>query len=80
VLANVDAKQDIVLDRFLLRVGAGESDTAAIDALAAYQFTAVWSNPMEWSREYAEHAVARLGMLKPPSVLISNLAEDDGSF
>jgi len=46
----------------------GESDAAAIDALAAYQFSAVW-NAQDSNREYAEHAAARLGMLKVPSVL-----------
>ncbi|MEY2602904.1 MAG: hypothetical protein QOH31_669 [Verrucomicrobiota bacterium] len=33
----------------------GESDAAAIDALAAYQFSAVW-NAQDLNREYAEHA------------------------
>jgi hypothetical protein len=68
VVADVDAKQDVLLDRFLLQVGSGESDAAAIDALAAYQFSAVW-NAKDSNRAYAEHAAARLGMLKVPSVL-----------
>jgi hypothetical protein len=68
VVADVNAKQDILLDWFLLQVGMGESDAAAIDALAAYQFSAVW-NAQDSNREYAEHAAARLGMLKVPSVL-----------
>lgn len=63
VVANVDATHAVVLDRVLLRVGMGDSETASVDALTAYQFCAMWtargSEP-----EYAETAVARLQALK----------------
>ena len=68
VVANLDAKQDVMLNRFLLEVGQYGPYMVVIDALAAYQFSAVW-NTADSKREYAEHAVARLGMMKVPSVL-----------
>jgi hypothetical protein len=64
VVANVDATHDIVLNRFLLRVGTDDGGQAGfVDVLAAYQFCAMWtaggSEP-----EYAETAVSRLAQLK----------------
>ena len=70
VVANVDTEQDVMLNRFLLEVGQYGPDMVVIDALAAYQFSAVW-NAAHPNREYAEHAAARLGMMKVPSVLSS---------
>ena len=63
VVANVDATQDVLLDRVLMRVGTISSETAAIDALAAYQFCAMWADA-DPHRGYAEHAAARLAMMK----------------
>ncbi len=63
VVANVDAKRDIVLDRFLMRVGTGASETAAVDALAAYQFSALWT-AQDPERGYAEHAAFRVSQMK----------------
>jgi hypothetical protein len=60
VVANIEANKDTSLDRFLMRVGFVESETAAVDALAAYQFAAMWGA----EREYAESAGARLGQIK----------------
>jgi hypothetical protein len=63
VVANLDGKQDLVLNRLLLRVGADGSYMATIDALAAYHFCTVWNHASP-NRAYAEHAAARLGMIK----------------
>jgi hypothetical protein len=72
VVANIDAKQDISLDRFLMRAGAGGSETAAVDALAAYQFCIMWTET-DPNPEYAQHALARLSMLKLVTrVLVDN--------
>jgi hypothetical protein len=60
VVANMEANKDTSLDRFLMRVGFVESQTAAVDALAAYQFAAMWGA----DRDYAESASARLGQIK----------------
>ena len=68
VVANVEAKQNVTLNRFLLEVGRYGPDLVVVDALAAYQFAAVW-NAGDSNRQYAEHAAARLGMMKVPSVL-----------
>ena len=70
VVANVEAKQDVALNRLLLEVGHYGPDLVVVDALAAYQFAAVW-NAADPNRQYAEHAAARLGMMKVPSVLDS---------
>ena len=43
VVANIEAKEDITLNRFLLEVGHYGPDTVVVDALAAYQFSAVWN-------------------------------------
>ena len=63
VVANVDGNQDVVVNRFLLKVGRDGPYMATIDALAAYHFCAMW-NGADPNREYAEHAAARLGMIK----------------
>jgi hypothetical protein len=63
VVANLEATKDIALDRFLMRVGMGDSETAAIDALTAYQFCAMWAagdpNPA-----YGEYAALRISQMK----------------
>jgi hypothetical protein len=63
VVANIEATRDITLDRFLMRVGMGDSETAAVDALTAYQFCAMWT-AQDPSRAYAEHAAFRLSQMK----------------
>jgi hypothetical protein len=63
VVANIDAKNDIVLDRFLMRVGMGVSETAAIDALSAYQFCAMWTTG-DAEPGYAEYAAMRVSRMK----------------
>ena len=63
VVANVDAKEDLHLNRFVLKVGFDGPYTATIDVIAAYHFCMVW-NAADLNREYAAHAAARLGMLK----------------
>jgi hypothetical protein len=63
VVANVDATKDIVLDRILMRVGAVESETGAIDALTAYQFCAMWTAG-DSEPQYAEYAAFRVSQIK----------------
>jgi hypothetical protein len=63
VVASMEATQDIVLDRLLMRVGMGDSETAATDALAAYQFCATWT-AREPNRAYAEYAALRVSQMK----------------
>ena len=65
VVANVDAKEDVRINRFLLKVGSDGPYTVTTDVLAAYHFCIVW-NAADLNREYANNAAARLGMLKSP--------------
>jgi hypothetical protein len=74
VIANIEAKQNLELNHFVTRVGTFLSDTAVVDALAAYQLCAVWLETQlpldsEERREYAQHAAARLSRMKAPLVL-----------
>ncbi|WP_212903102.1 hypothetical protein [Clostridium polyendosporum] len=62
VVANIDTKQDIVLNRFLTRVGTSIDTTTDIDALAAYQFSSLWPN----NRIYDEYTAFRLSQMKLP--------------
>ncbi|MCQ6563980.1 hypothetical protein [Paenibacillus mendelii] len=67
VVANIEIKQDIVLDRFLMRVGKSNGATADIDALTAYQFCAMWTDiDTNLDRIYAEYAAYRLSQMKQP--------------
>ena len=74
VVANIEAKSDVSLDRFLMRVGYVDSETAAVDALAAYQFAAMWT---EWDpdREYAESARARLSEIKYTTRILVEISD-----
>jgi hypothetical protein len=63
VVANLEATKDIVLDRFLMRVGMGASETAAIDALTAYQFCAMWTAG-DPTPVYAEYTALRVSQMK----------------
>lgn len=63
VVANVDLDRDLILNRLLLKVGQDGPYLVTIDALAAYQFCVTW-NQANPNRAYAEHAAARLGMIK----------------
>lgn len=73
VVANVDVDEDLTFNRTLLKVGQDGPYQATIDALAAYQFCVVW-NQATPNRAYAEHAAARLGMIKFPSPALSEIA------
>ena len=73
VVANLDEVRDLVLNRLLLRVGHDGPYTAKVDALAAYHFCAVWNEAIP-NREYAEHAAARLGMIKFSSPQLQEIA------
>jgi hypothetical protein len=74
VIANLDARKNISLDRFLMRVGYVDSEEAAVDALAAYQFCAMWTDrERERDRVYAEYAAARLAMIKFKSEVLRDV-------
>ena len=69
VVANIDAKQDVVLNRSIMRVGTGGDDIATLDAFTAYQFCAMWTareKDRESARTYAESAASRLSQMKIP--------------
>ncbi|MGB9927606.1 MAG: hypothetical protein ACPK85_04305 [Methanosarcina sp.] len=58
---------DIVLNRYLMKVGTSSGPTAEIDALTAYQFCAAWNArgiDRETARKYSESAVSRLSQMK----------------
>jgi hypothetical protein len=62
VVANMDTKQDILLNRFLTRVGTSIDTITDIDALTAYQFCSLWPN----DRIYDEYTAFRLSQMKLP--------------
>lgn len=67
VVANIEAGHDVVFNRYLMHVGTTEGVMAEIDALAAYQFCAVWTarqTDRESARKYAESTVSRLSQMK----------------
>jgi hypothetical protein len=67
VVANIGSKQDMVLNRILMRTGTTSGDIAEIDALTAYQFCAMWTvrqADRESAQEYAKSAVSRLSQMK----------------
>jgi hypothetical protein len=73
VVANIGVDRDLILNRTLLKVGQDGPYLATVDALAAYQFCAVW-NQATPNRAYAEHAAARLGMIKFPFPTLVEIA------
>ena len=73
VVANLDLDRDLILNRILLKVGQDGPYLATGDALAAYQFCVVWNHATP-NRAYAEHAAARLGMIKFSSPGLSEIA------
>jgi hypothetical protein len=77
VVANLEAKQDIVLNRFLLKAGQGDSQATFIDALAAYEFCAFWegNNP-----HYAETVPLRMGMMKFISPFLHRIRGELSNF
>jgi hypothetical protein len=66
VIANLEAEKDIMLDRSLVRVGTTAGEAADVDALAAYQFSAMWTarGVDSGSAEYGKEAAARLSEMK----------------
>ena len=63
VVANIDTKQDIVLNRFLMRVSDSKGPNADIDALTAYQFIVNWSVNNDLDKIYAGNAAFRVEQL-----------------
>jgi hypothetical protein len=72
VVANLDSKKDISLDRLLMGVGMGESETAAVDALSAYEFCAMWALN-EPNKAYSTDAAFRLSQMKLSSQVLRDL-------
>lgn len=67
VVANLDARQDIVVNRFLTRVGTSNGVMADVDVLSAYQFCALWLNiDTSLDKTYAENNAFRLSKMKQP--------------
>lgn len=66
VVANLETENSISLDRLLLKVGTTRGETADLDALAAYQFAAMWTAARvdSGSHNYGKEAAARLSMMK----------------
>ena len=74
VVANIEAKKDMSLDRFLMRAGFVDSETAAVDALTGYQFAAMWANEPP-DRAYAASASSRLGQIKFKSSILMEICD-----
>jgi hypothetical protein len=77
VVANISAEKDVLLDRRLMGVGMGLTETAAIDALNGYEFAALWikAEPAADQVAYAETAGARIGELKLASQILTDMEE-----
>ena len=77
VVANISAEKDVLLDRRLMGVGMGLTETAAIDALHGYEFAALWlkADPADNQAAYAETAGARIGELKLASQILTDMEE-----
>lgn len=63
VVANIDTKQDILLNRYLMHVSDSKGPNADIDALTAYQFIVNWSVYNDLDKIYAEYAAFRVEQL-----------------
>jgi hypothetical protein len=66
VVANLEAEKNISLDRRLLKVGTTGGEAADLDALAAYEFAAMWTaaGADTGYEDYGKEAAARLSMMK----------------
>jgi len=66
VIAHLEGGKDIALDRVLVKVGTTAGVAPDIEALAAYQFAAMWTAAKidSGSDEYGKEAAARLSMMK----------------
>ncbi|MCS6595210.1 hypothetical protein [Bacillus cereus] len=63
VVAIIDTKQDIILDRYLMHVSDSKGRAADIDALTAYQFIVMWTERFGIEKTYAEIAAYRVSQL-----------------
>jgi hypothetical protein len=77
VVANVGTERDVLLDRRLMEVGMGLTETAAIDALHGYEFAALWikTESVEEQAAYADNAGARIGMLKLSTRILTDMEQ-----
>jgi hypothetical protein len=66
VIASLEAGKDIVLDCLLVKVGTTGGEAADLNALAAYEFSAMWTarGVDSGSDEYGKEAAARLSEMK----------------
>jgi hypothetical protein len=66
VVAHLEVEKETPLDQRLVKVGTTAGIVADIDALAAYQFAAVWTaaNVVSGSEAYGKEAAARLSEMK----------------
>jgi hypothetical protein len=66
VIAHLEGGKDIPLDRLLIEVGTTAGVAPDIDALAAYEFAAMWTAAKvdSGSEDYGKEAAARLSMMK----------------
>jgi hypothetical protein len=66
VIASLEAGKDIVLDCVLVKVGTTAGEAADVNALAAYEFAAMWTarGVDSGSAEYGKEAAARLSQMK----------------
>ena len=66
VIARLEAGKDIMLDCLLVKVGASGGEAADVNALAAYEFSAMWTarGVDSGSDEYGKEAAARLSQMK----------------
>ncbi|MEW9576765.1 hypothetical protein U9K47_15670 [Bacillus toyonensis] len=79
VVANIDTKEDIILNRFLMHVSDSTGRAADTDALTAYQFIVMWTERSELDKNYAEIAayrVSQLMIVRPELHEIQNKLED----
>jgi hypothetical protein len=77
VVANLEAKQDLMLNRFLLKSGQGFDQMTFIDALAGYEFSAFWE---ENNSSYAESVLVRMGMMKLISPVLQKIHRELDDF
>jgi hypothetical protein len=66
VIAHLEGGKDIPLDRLLIKVGTTAGVAPDIDALAAYEFAAMWTAAKVDTgfEEYGKEAAARLSEMK----------------
>jgi hypothetical protein len=82
VVANLSAQQSLVLDRHLVGVGNTGGDVADVDALAGYQFAALFidRDPGSIHDLYSGSAADRISELKLPVIVLQKVWADIKEF